>query len=91
MHIVVGTQAHQPQTYELYGDGVIFYGLGNLYFDQYIWIGTRQGLVLTHYFYEGKHIQTKVVPIYMDKDFVVRLATPEQGALLLKLLKEARD
>ena len=89
--IVVGTQAHQPQTYELYGDGVIFYGLGNLYFDQYIWIGTRQGLVLTHYFYEGKHIQTKVVPIYMDKDFVVRLATPEQAALLLKLLKEARD
>lgn len=89
--IVVGTQAHQPQTYELYGDGVIFYGLGNLYFDQYIWIGTRQGLVLTHYFYEGKHIQTKVVPIYMDKDFVVRLATKEQGDLLLKLLKQARD
>jgi len=90
-NIVVGTQAHQPQTYELYGDGVIFYGLGNLFFDQYIWIGTRQGLVLTHYFYEGKHIQTKVVPIYMDKDFVVRLATKEQGDLLLKLLKQARD
>ncbi|HPQ79562.1 MAG TPA: CapA family protein [Candidatus Dojkabacteria bacterium] len=89
--IVVGTQAHQPQTYELYGDGVIFYGLGNLFFDQYIWIGTRQGLVLTHYFYDGKYIQTKVVPIYMDKDFVVRLATEEQGALLLKLLKQARD
>ena len=89
--IVVGTQAHQPQTYELYKDGVIFYGLGNLFFDQYIWIGTRQGLVLTHYFYEGKYIQTKVVPIYMDKDFRVRLATKEQGDLLLKLLKDARD
>ena len=89
--IVVGTQAHQPQTYELYKDGVIFYGLGNLFFDQYIWIGTRQGLVLTHYFYEGKYIQTKVVPIYMDKDFRVRLATKEQSDLLLKLLRDARD
>ncbi|MGI6443989.1 MAG: CapA family protein [Candidatus Dojkabacteria bacterium] len=89
-NIVVGTQAHQPQTYELYNDGVIFYGLGNLFFDQHIWIGTRQGLILTHYFYEGKHIQTKVVPIYMGKDFKVNLATKEQGDLLLKLLKEAR-
>ena len=75
----------------MYKDGVIFYGLGNLFFDQYIWIGTRQGLVLTHYFYDGKYIQTKVVPIYMDKDFRVRLATKEQSDLLLKLLRDARD
>lgn len=88
--IVVGTQAHQPQTFELYNDGVIFYGLGNLYFDQIVWIGTRQGLVLTHYLYEGKHIQTKLTPIYQDKDFKVRLATKEQGDLLLKLLRNAR-
>lgn len=89
-NIVVGTQAHQPQTFELYGDGVIFYGLGNLYFDQIIWIGTRQGLVLTHYAYDGQYIQTKVVPIYMEKDFKVRLATKAQGDQLLKLLKNAR-
>jgi len=89
-NIVIGTQAHQPQTYELYKDGVIFYGLGNLFFDQNIWIGTRQGLVLTHYFYNGKYIQTKIVPIYMDNNLVVRLATEEQGDLLLKLLKNAR-
>lgn len=89
-NIVVGTQAHQPQTYEIYNNGVIFYGLGNLYFDQSMWIGTRQGLVLTHYFYDGKHIQTKVVPIYMSKDLIPRLATKEQGDLILKLLKEAR-
>lgn len=89
-NIVVGTQAHQPQTYEMYNDGVIFYGLGNLFFDQYLWIGTRQGLVLTHYFYEGKYIQTKITPIYMEKDFKVSIATKQQGDLLLKLLKEAR-
>lgn len=89
-NIVVGTQAHQPQTYEMYNNGMIFYGLGNLFFDQYLWIGTRQGLVLTHYFYEGKYIQTKVTPIYMEKDFKVNIATKQQGDQLLKLLKDAR-
>ncbi len=89
--IVVGTQAHQPQTYELYGDGVIFYGLGNLYFDQDIWIGTRQGLVLTHYFDNGKYINTKITPIYMDSSLQPDFATQAQGDQLLKLLKNARE
>jgi len=89
--IVVGTQAHQPQTYELYGDGVIFYGLGNLYFDQINWIGTRQGLVLSHYFYDGKYIQTKITPILLGSDFIPRLADEEQSELLMKLLRDARN
>lgn len=88
--IVVGTQAHQPQTFEVYGEGVIFYGLGNLYFDQNNWIGTRQGMVLTHYFYEGKHIQTKVTPIFMNDNLQPELATEAQGDLLMELLMEAR-
>lgn len=89
--IVVGTQAHQPQTYELYGDGVIFYGLGNLYFDQDNWIGTRQGLILSNYFYDGKYISTKIIPIYMDSSLQPDLATEEQGDLLMELLKDARE
>ena len=48
--MVVGTSAHQPQTYELYGDGVIYYGLGNLFFDQCWWPGTTRSLILSHYF-----------------------------------------
>lgn len=89
--IVIGTQAHQPQTYEIYGDGVIFYGLGNLYFDQDIWIGTRQGLVLTHYFDNGKYINTKITPIYMDSSLQPDFATQAQGDQLLELLKDARE
>ena len=89
--IVVGTQAHQPQTYELYGDGVIFYGLGNLYFDQINWIGTRQGLVLSHYFYDGQYIQTKMTPILMNNDFVPEIANEEESELLMELLKDARN
>ena len=89
--IVIGSQAHQPQTYELYNNGIIFYGTGNLFFDQYMWIGTRQGMILSHYIYEGKHIQTKITPIYTDRDLKPRVATQEQGDLLMRLLREARD
>ncbi|HEU4606909.1 MAG TPA: CapA family protein, partial [Chitinophagaceae bacterium] len=48
--MVVGTQAHQPQTYELYNGKPIYYGLGNLYFEQTQWPGTERGIILTHYF-----------------------------------------
>lgn len=88
--IVVGTQAHQPQTYELYNDGVIFYGLGNLFFDQSMWIGTRQGIILTHYFIGGQLIQTKITPTMYDSSLQVEVANQEEGRLLLDLLKTAR-
>jgi poly-gamma-glutamate capsule biosynthesis protein CapA/YwtB (metallophosphatase superfamily) len=89
--IVIGTQAHQPQTYELYGNGVIYYGLGNLYFDQWNWIGTRQAMILTHYFDSGKYINTKLTPIYMDRSMQPNFATDAQASQLLKSLKTARD
>ena len=71
--IVVGTSAHQPQTYELYDDGVIYYGLGNLFFDQAWWPGTTRSLVLAHYFYNGKLLQTKVVPTVYDENYQTRI------------------
>jgi poly-gamma-glutamate capsule biosynthesis protein CapA/YwtB (metallophosphatase superfamily) len=88
--IVVGTQAHQPQTYELYENGVIFYGLGNLFFDQTPWIGTRQGIILTHYFNNGQLIQTKVTPTMYDADLQVEIANEKDSTQLLELLKTAR-
>jgi poly-gamma-glutamate capsule biosynthesis protein CapA/YwtB (metallophosphatase superfamily) len=88
--IVIGTQAHQPQTYELYGDGVIFYGLGNLFFDQSMWIGTRQGIILTHYFIDGQLIQTKITPTIYDSSLQVEPASKEEAKLLLELLSTAR-
>lgn len=88
--IVVGTQAHQPQTYELYGEGVIYYGLGNLFFDQSMWIGTRQGMILTHYFKQGELIQTKITPTIYDSSLQVEVANKEDADLLLKLLRTAR-
>ncbi|MBI2356939.1 CapA family protein [Candidatus Dojkabacteria bacterium] len=88
--IVIGTQAHQPQTYEIYNNKMIFYGLGNLFFDQIYWIGTRQGLILSHYLYNGKVIQTKVTTTLYDNDMKTYVTTGNERESLLQLLKEAR-
>lgn len=71
--IVVGTSAHQAQTYELYGDGVIYYGLGNLFFDQIWWPGTTRSLILAHYIYNGKLLQTKLLGTVYNKDMQTKL------------------
>ena len=60
--MVIGTQAHQPQTYELYQGKPIYYGLGNLFFDQTYWPGTERSLILTHYFKDGELLQTRITP-----------------------------
>ena len=75
--VVVGTSAHQPQTFELYGNGAIYYGLGNLFFDQVWWPGTNRSLVLAHYFYNGKLLQTKIVPTVYDKTMQTKLLDEE--------------
>ena len=89
--IVIGTQAHQPQTYELYKEGVIFYGLGNLYFDQKNWIGTRQGMILSLYIKEGDLMSVQITPTIMDVDLIPKIAGKTDSNLLLNLLKSARS
>jgi len=83
--IVVGTQAHQPQVIENYKGGVIFYGLGNLYFDQVRWEGTRQGMVLVHVFFKGKYKTTVVHPTYFDENLQVYLPSGEKKKSLLDI------
>ncbi|MBR3253039.1 CapA family protein [Candidatus Saccharibacteria bacterium] len=71
--VVVGTSAHQAQTFELYGNGAIYYGLGNLFFDQTDWPGTTRSLVLSHYFHNGKLLQTKLVGTIYGQDMQTKL------------------
>lgn len=88
--VVVGVSAHQPQTYELYGNGVIYYGLGNLFFDQVWWPGTTRSLILGHYFYNGKLLQTRVSPTVYDEALQVRLMDEETKKWYLERLANAR-
>ncbi|MBR3230594.1 CapA family protein [Candidatus Saccharibacteria bacterium] len=88
--MVVGTAAHQPQTFELYEDGVIYYGLGNLFFDQIWWPGTTRSLILGHYFYQGKLLQTKISPTIYDDAMQTTLMDEIEAAQFLDRLIEAR-
>lgn len=88
--VVVGTSAHQPQTYELYGNGVIYYGLGNLFFDQVWWPGTTRSLVLAHYLYNGKLLQTKIIPTVYGDDMQTKLLDKETAKWFLERLIKVR-
>lgn len=88
--IVVGTSAHQTQTFELYGDGAIYYGLGNLFFDQIKWPGTRRSLVLVHYFYDGKLLQTRLIPVAYDQNMQTDLLDEDTAEWFIARLVDAR-
>lgn len=88
--MVVGSSAHQPQTYELYKGKPIYFGLGNLYFEQIEWPGTERGIILTHYFNDGVLLQTKLTPTVYDAALQTRIMTDEEAASLLTRLKAAR-
>ena len=88
--VVVGTSAHQPQTFELYGDGAIYYGLGNLFFDQVWWPGTTRSLVLGHYFYNGKLLQTKITPTVYGSEMQTKVMDEETAKWFLNRLTSVR-
>ena len=89
--IVIGSQAHQPQTYEVYEGKPIFYGTGNIFFDQILWIGTRQGMILTHYVHENRLLQSRITTTLYDDDMRPYVTEDEDRELLLQLLRDARD
>ena len=88
--MVIGTQAHQPQTFELYNGKPIYYGLGNLFFDQTYWPGTTRGIILTHYFVSGKYVQTRLAPTVYNQDLQVKLMNEEESTWFITRLNQAR-
>lgn len=88
--VVVGTSAHQPQTFELYGDGTIYYGLGNLFFDQVWWPGTTRSLVLEHYLHGDRILQTRIQPTVYGNDMKTKLMDAEGTKWFLGRLIDAR-
>ncbi|MDQ3064879.1 MAG: CapA family protein [bacterium] len=88
--MVVGSSAHQPQTYELYKGKPIYYGLGNMYFEQIQWPGTERGIILTHYFNGNKLLQTKLTPTVYDREFQPQVTSNDEAVYLLGRLDAAR-
>ena len=90
-NVVVGTSAHQTQTYEQYNGGEIYYGLGNLFFDQIWWPGTTRSLGLTHYFWNGKLLQTRRFGTVYDASYQTRLMNSEEVEWFINRLNQARQ
>lgn len=88
--MVVGTSAHQPQTFELYGGGAIYYGLGNLFFDQTWWPGTTRSLALEHYFFNNKLIQTRMRPTVYDANMQTGLMDADTAKWFISRLIDAK-
>lgn len=88
--MVVGTQAHQPQTFELYQGKPIYYGLGNLFFDQIYWPGTTRSIILTHYFWDGELVQTRLTPTQFNESLQTKIMDEETSKWFLSRLAEAR-
>ncbi|MFN2281903.1 MAG: CapA family protein [Anaerolineales bacterium] len=63
--IVSGSQAHQPQAFEINPESFVHHGLGNLFFDQIYEIppDTASAFIDRHIFYDGKHISTELLTI----------------------------
>jgi hypothetical protein len=66
-NVVQGSQAHFPMGFELIGNSLIHYGLGNFLFDQmdYPVLGTRREFVDRHVIYNGKYINTELLTAYL--------------------------
>lgn len=63
--IVSGSQAHQPHGMEFYNGSTLFYGLGNLFFDQLtVSEDTARALVTRHVIYDDQHISSEIFTIH---------------------------
>lgn len=82
--IVSGSQSHRPQGLEFYEDTFLHYGLGNLFFDQYL-VGepNRQGFIDRHVFYNNRHISTELLATRLVDFAQPNLMTPDQREELL--------
>lgn len=61
--VVVGAHPHVTQPIESYRDGVIFYSLGNLVFDQFQRQETQHGLIADLHFTGGKLSSYSAIPV----------------------------
>jgi poly-gamma-glutamate synthesis protein (capsule biosynthesis protein) len=87
--IVTGVQSHVPQAMEPYGSadkggqGIIVYGLGNLFFDQMWSWDTRTELYARHAIYDGRLISTEILTGVLEDAAQPRWATAKERADLL--------
>ena len=82
--IVTGVQSHVPQGMEFTDGKLVLYGLGNLFFDQMNSTATREGMIVKHTIYEGRHISTQILTTLLYDYGQPQWTTPEERDYLLR-------
>ncbi len=89
--IVSGSQAHHPQAFYYTGSTFIHYGLGNLFFDQWYiakynaieHANKDKAFIDIHYFYNGAHINTRLITLQFIDNAQSRLMTYDENESFL--------
>lgn len=89
--IVTGVQSHVPQAMEFTEDRLVLYGLGNLFFDQMSSQSTREGMIVKHTIYKGRHLSTQVFTTLLYDYGQPRWATPTERQSILQRVYGASD
>jgi hypothetical protein len=87
--IVTGVQSHVPQGMEFTDGKLVLYGLGNLYFDQMWAQATREGMVVKHTFYNGRHISTQILTTLLYDYGQPRWTSTQERASILNRIFDA--
>jgi poly-gamma-glutamate synthesis protein (capsule biosynthesis protein) len=65
-------------------NGFITYGLGNLFFNQANELEKKQGIIVKHIFYDGRHINTILITTMLENLSQPRISTAEERLELLE-------
>ncbi len=90
--IVSGSQSHQAHGFAFQNEALIHYGLGNLFFDQYLFCeeaACDYGFMDRHIIYDGRHISTELIPIRFIDMARPRPMTADEKAWFLDMIFEA--
>lgn len=84
---VIGTHPHVIEPVEYYGNGIIFYSLGNFVFDQFFSEDVQNGLVAKITFPEesGEKTTAELFPVRIEKGQPRLMEGEEKEAILKKL------
>ncbi|MCZ7582968.1 MAG: CapA family protein [Deltaproteobacteria bacterium] len=83
--VLTGTHAHRTTAMEFYGDGAIFYGLGNFLFAHPGSDDTTRSLAVLYTFWKDRLVSVRPVGVGLN-DFQSHWLTPDQEDALLEKL-----
>ena len=77
--VIVGSHPHVVQGMQILDGVPVFYSLGSFVFDQSWSRETQQGIMLTLTFEEKYMVSYAYVPVHIDSDGTVHIASPEEA------------